>query len=99
MPVKSLRNYILYINGQLPSIDIKNYTDNIRNIREGCKKSRLRFTSKCKKTNTKIGICGQGPSEYPEISAFLVEKGIDTISITPDSLVKTINIIHDVENN
>ena len=31
------------------------------------------------KTNTKIGICGQGPSDYPEISAFLVEKGIDTI--------------------
>ena len=55
--------------------------------------------SKCKKTNTKIGICGQGPSDYPELSAFLVEKGIDTISITPDSLVKTINIIHNVENN
>ena len=54
--------------------------------------------SKCKKTNTKIGICGQGPSDYPELSAFLVEKGIDTISITPDSLVKTINIIHNVEN-
>ena len=47
-------------------------------------------------TNTKIGICGQGPSDYPELSAFLVEKGIDTISITPDSLVKTINIIHNV---
>ena len=54
---------------------------------------------KCKKNKLKIGICGQGPSDYPEFAKFLVEQGIDTISITPDSLVKTINIIHKVENN
>ena len=53
----------------------------------------------CKKYNTKVGICGQGPSDYPELAAFLVKQGIDTISITPDSLVNTINIIHKVENN
>ena len=53
----------------------------------------------CKKNKLKIGICGQGPSDYPEFAKFLVEQGIDTISITPDSLVKTINIIHKVENN
>ena len=53
----------------------------------------------CKKNNTKVGICGQGPSDYPELAAFLVKQGIDTISITPDSLVNTINIIHKVENN
>jgi len=51
----------------------------------------------CKKTGTKIGICGQGPSDYPELAGFLVEKGIDSISITPDSLVKSINVISGVE--
>jgi pyruvate,water dikinase len=53
----------------------------------------------CKKNNTKIGICGQGPSDYPEFAEFLVREGIDTISITPDSLIKTINIIHKVEKS
>ena len=43
-------------------------------------------------------ICGQGPSDYPEIASYLVRAGIDTISITPDSLVKTIHTIHKVEN-
>lgn len=52
----------------------------------------------CKKNGIKIGICGQGPSDYPELAGFLVEQGIDTISVTPDSLVKSINVIHSVEN-
>ena len=52
----------------------------------------------CKKNGVKIGICGQGPSDYPELAAFLVKQGIDTISITPDSLVRSINVIHTVEN-
>ena len=52
---------------------------------------------KCKKAKIKIGICGQGPSDYPEIASYLVKERIDTISITPDSLVQTINVIHDVE--
>ena len=53
----------------------------------------------CKETNTKIGICGQGPSDYPEISEYLVKEGIDTISIVPDSLLQTISVIHQVENS
>lgn len=53
----------------------------------------------CKETNTKIGICGQGPSDYPEISEYLVKEGIDTISIVPDSLIQTINVIHQVEKS
>lgn len=36
-----------------------------------------------------IGICGQAPSDYPELARFLVEQGIDTISLNPDSVVKT----------
>jgi pyruvate,water dikinase len=35
-----------------------------------------------------IGLCGQAPSDYPEFARFLVEKGIDTISFTPDALLK-----------
>ncbi len=40
-----------------------------------------------RKSGTKIGLCGQGPSDHPEIAEFLVAKGIDTISVTPDSFV------------
>ncbi|MDQ3101307.1 MAG: phosphoenolpyruvate synthase [Bacteroidota bacterium] len=50
-----------------------------------------------KRTGTKVGICGQGPSDYPDFAQFLVELGIDSISVTPDSLLKTINAIHEVE--
>jgi pyruvate,water dikinase len=51
-----------------------------------------------KKSNTKVGICGQGPSDYPDFAQFLVEEGIDTISVTPDSMLKTIKAIHKIEN-
>ena len=51
-----------------------------------------------KKTKTKVGICGQGPSDYPDFAQFLVEEGIDTISVTPDSMLKTIKAIHKIEN-
>ncbi len=37
----------------------------------------------------KVGICGQAPSDFPDFAAFLVEQGIDSISLTPDSLLKT----------
>jgi pyruvate,water dikinase len=36
-----------------------------------------------------VGICGQAPSDYPEFAAFLVESGIDSISLNPDALLKT----------
>jgi pyruvate,water dikinase len=37
----------------------------------------------------KIGICGQAPSDYPDFARFLIEQGIDSISLNPDSLLKT----------
>jgi pyruvate,water dikinase len=37
----------------------------------------------------KVGICGQAPGDFPEFAAFLVERGIDSISLAPDSLLKT----------
>ena len=50
-----------------------------------------------KRHNVKVGICGQGPSDFPDFAAFLVEEGIDTISVTPDSFLKTVRAIHQVE--
>ena len=50
-----------------------------------------------KEENIKVGICGQGPSDFPDFAQFLVEEGINSISITPDSLIKTIRAIAQIE--
>jgi pyruvate,water dikinase len=50
-----------------------------------------------KSSGVKVGICGQGPSDFPDFAQFLVEEGIDSISVTPDSLIKTIRAIHEIE--
>jgi pyruvate,water dikinase len=44
-----------------------------------------------------VGICGQGPSVYPEFTEFLVREGIDYISLNPDTVVKTKKMIASVE--
>jgi pyruvate,water dikinase len=41
-----------------------------------------------KEKNVKIGLCGQAPSDHPEFARFLIEAGIDSISVTPDTVVK-----------
>jgi pyruvate,water dikinase len=43
----------------------------------------------CRARKRKIGICGQAPSDYPEFAQFLVEAGIDSISLNPDTVLKT----------
>ena len=43
----------------------------------------------CRAKGRKIGICGQAPSDYPEFAQFLVEAGIDSISLNPDTVLKT----------
>lgn len=45
----------------------------------------------------KVGICGQGPSDYPDFAEFLVECGIDSISLNPDSVIHTIEKIAVIE--
>jgi len=52
----------------------------------------------CRKNGRKIGICGQAPSDYPDFAQFLVEEGIDSISLTPDTVLKTTQAILQKEN-
>jgi pyruvate,water dikinase len=52
----------------------------------------------CRKNQVKVGICGQGPSDFPDFAQFLVQEGIDTISLTPDSVIKTMKLIKEFED-
>src|SRR5438093_6272259 len=49
------------------------------------------------KQDCKVGICGEAPSNYPEIAAFLVKCGIDSISINPDRFIETKKIVAKAE--
>ncbi|MEA3229020.1 MAG: phosphoenolpyruvate synthase [Campylobacterota bacterium] len=51
-----------------------------------------------KKNNKYIGICGQAPSDYPEVTEFLVQNGIDSISLNYDSLYKMHKVVSSLEN-
>jgi pyruvate, water dikinase len=46
-----------------------------------------------KRKGVKVGICGQGPSDFPDFAAFLVGEGIDSISVTPDSVLRTLQTL------
>jgi pyruvate,water dikinase len=50
-----------------------------------------------RKAGKKIGICGQAPSDYPEFAQFLVERGITSISLNPDTVVQTTAVILEAE--
>jgi pyruvate,water dikinase len=45
--------------------------------------------SACKRHNKYVGICGQGPSDHPELARWLVDQGIDSLSLNPDTVVET----------
>lgn len=49
------------------------------------------------KRGRKVGICGQAPSDYPEFAAFLVGEGIDSISLSPDSVLRTTTEVLEAE--
>jgi len=52
----------------------------------------------CKEKGKYSGICGQGPSDFPDFAAFLVGLGIESISLNPDSVIKTMMVISEKEN-
>ena len=56
---------------------------------EAVKRTLRRVIATAKEFDRKIGICGQAPSDYPEFAEFLVELGIDSMSLNPDSVLKT----------
>ncbi|NOR72479.1 MAG: phosphoenolpyruvate synthase, partial [Mariprofundaceae bacterium] len=55
--------------------------------------------SACKRRNKYIGICGQAPSDYPEVAEFLVREGIESISLNPDCVLATTMQILEVEKD
>ncbi|PIY97169.1 MAG: phosphoenolpyruvate synthase [Candidatus Kerfeldbacteria bacterium CG_4_10_14_0_8_um_filter_42_10] len=57
-----------------------------------------RIIAIAKKHKIKIGICGQAPSDFPEFAHFLVEHGIDAISLNPDTVMKMTVDIQKLEN-
>ena len=61
------------------------------------KKQFKKIIKSCKKVKKYVGICGQAPSDYPEVAKFLVKKGIDSISLNPDSVLKTKELIAKLE--
>lgn len=44
----------------------------------------------CKKRDKYCGICGQAPSDYMDFAEFLMKEGIESISLNPDTVIKTI---------
>lgn len=52
-----------------------------------------------RRNKKKIGICGQAPSDYPEFAQFLVEKGINSISLNPDTVIQTTHTILETEKD
>lgn len=64
---------------------------------EGVRRMVAKAIATAKEKGRKIGICGQAPSDYPEFARFLVEQGIDSISLNPDAVIKTILAIAELE--
>lgn len=65
---------------------------------EAVKKMMKMVIKSCKERGKYIGICGQAPSDYPEITRFLVEQGIDSISLNHDSLYKMHKVVSELED-
>jgi pyruvate,water dikinase len=51
----------------------------------------------CRRLKKKVGICGQGPSDFPDFAQFLVRAGISSISLNPDTVIKTALAIKEAE--
>ena len=43
----------------------------------------------CRRAGKYVGICGQGPSDHPDLAEWLVEQGIESMSLNPDTVVET----------
>jgi pyruvate,water dikinase len=52
-----------------------------------------------KRNGRHVGICGEAPANYPEIARYLAELGIDSISVNPSSILRTMEVVSDAEAN
>ncbi len=64
---------------------------------ESVKKLISEVIQKCRKRKKYIGICGQAPSDYPDFAEFLVEQGIESMSLNPDTVIKTTSKVYEKE--
>ncbi|MCK4950271.1 MAG: phosphoenolpyruvate synthase, partial [Gammaproteobacteria bacterium] len=64
---------------------------------EGVKEMIRQAIEGAKRNGIALGLCGQAPSDYPEMAEYLVEKGIDSMSLNPDTVLKTTLHVLDVE--
>jgi pyruvate, water dikinase len=62
------------------------------------KKSISKVIKKAHKNNVTIGLCGNGVSNHIDFASFLMKEGIDSISITPDVFIKTVNLLYNIYN-
>ena len=51
----------------------------------------------CQRNHRHSGICGQAPSDYPDVAEYLVGLGIDSMSLNPDSVLRTIQLVSALE--
>ncbi len=65
---------------------------------EAVKRLIAQLIQTAKEKGKKVGICGQGPSDFPDFAVFLVEQGIDSISLNPDSVLKTMLVVAEAES-
>ena len=64
---------------------------------EAVKRSIRSLIKRAHAEGTKVGLCGQAPSDYPEMAEYLVELGIDSMSLNPDTVLSTTQHILEVE--
>jgi pyruvate, water dikinase len=64
---------------------------------EGVKEMLRLSVEGCSRNGMHSGLCGQAPSDYPDMAEFLVELGIDSISLTPDTVIKTTRLVLELE--
>lgn len=65
---------------------------------ESVKKMISQLIRICKEKNKYVGICGQAPSDFPEIVELLIKEGIESISVNSDVVIKTIELVRKIEN-
>src|SRR5581483_4398973 len=64
---------------------------------EGVKEMIRLAVEGCRRNRIHSGLCGQAPSDYPDMAEYLVDIGIDSISLNPDTLIKTTRRVLELE--